>query len=1618
MLNNLNGGFFMKTKRIVAWLLTFLMVLGVMPARVVMADSALVDAETKLEFTIEGDKATITGYSGNKDELKELVVPEVVTTEDGSSCDVSAIAAGAFSYDQYPNLDSIAVLGSDVVIGEKMCGFKPDGTRNDRLILWVTPGSTFESYAKSELFKPNNLATAISDITDTRGEQKYIYTETSGFEVNAELTVGTIYGETEEKLDIADVQWTSEHPNAVSVVPKSYEYDAQTGKIKAAATVKVNSLEGIEDSRSCVIKATTKSGLEKSITISNILKSATGIQCECKIYKEIKTVDPVSKRITAIEYLPVDETLLATDADGNFTYFKDDTLTIDEGYVVSFRPYVTGSAVGEGEEEDFIRGCLVDTSAPYSAVYEFGGYDASNQIITGAPVHLSDNKDDYVYKMNDATGKKSSITFVSSSNVLSKKINIDIKRGTTDIEISLGGTKIGTGTGVIAGYKGNLSYKLNASNKTSTDTAVWSVDDKNKASVSSAGVLEANQDGTVNITCTVEDTLGFKRNISKTIILTIIKKVEYQKIGLATSLDGEAVQTVDVQNGSTVTVYPVETAQRTDGKIPNEYVTYTSSNPNVAKVDENGVISGKSVGTATITVNTVGTNSSASIAVNVFAPITEIKLAEEAGAIPQGQTKVIKYTKNQGATDKVIWQSLDKSIATVECDEEEGKISITAVALGQTNIEGYAKNNEEVKKITQVTVIPAVHIDTLGIKVADEASYTDTYVSEEEDTKGITVYEVERGKSIVFQPDYLPINANDGLTWEHIVKEGTTAYATGTIVGTQLTVRADRIGGIEVFKLVSTNGKAILVGVKPVVKATSIEIRKGNTKIESVNVVLDKTTSVKANILPADSTDDIEWTAAKDQDGNDIISINKSKTGKDEELTITGLKAGVTTLTATAKSGVKATITVNVIIPTTEIIFKDGEQVVDPQKGLAVYKEVSKTVNIEVVPNDTTDTKYSWSSNNPAVVVTPLDDGKSAVITAHSSVTATITVTATESNGSFPLLVKALIPAEEISFTCTKTSINKNGAAVVAISSILPATSNDIINYTVDKEGIVEIEPNPYDQKRLTIKGIEVGTVVITATTGSGKSASITIDVATVDMASDDIVVSGINNSSQYTYTGEEIKAQNLSVRCTSNAVNLVEGTDYELKYENNVNVTNEAKLTITGKGNYSGEKVITFKILPKSGNSSDVTAVFDETKTAEQLKKIYDGNVLKPTVTVTDSKRAENETILINAVDYDIEYSNASPVNQGTYYVTIKFKGNYTGQRQLSYVIQRKNISDLEDGTKVVSVIGLESQYAYTGVAINPAVTVKDLSRNVELKLGADKDYVVSYANNVNSSTDAAKGTITITGCGNYQGTVTCNFEIVPASLSKASIVPINNSVYTGSAIVPAVTLKIGDKIIPSSYYDVKYTNNVKTGKATVTVTGKGNYSGRKSTTFKILPTQVANLKQTSATNTSVKLSWSKNPKGQAVSGYYIYKVDTSRNRYTKIGSTTKNYFTVSKLKAGSNYTYAVAAQKSGYVGAYSQIVTAMTSASKVSIRSIKATGNGAVNIKWRAVKGATSYKIYTSTNGKKYKLAATTSFTEHTLIGLRARKRIYVKIVTIRNINGKDYKSSYSSTKNVVVK
>ncbi len=105
-----------------------------------------------------------------------------------------------------------------------------------------------------------------------------------------------------------------------------------------------------------------------------------------------------------------------------------------------------------------------------------------------------------------------------------------------------------------------------------------------------------------------------------------------------------------------------------------------------------------------------------------------------------------------------------------------------------------------------------------------------------------------------------------------------------------------------------------------------------------------------------------------------------------------------------------------------------------------------------------------------------------------------------------------------------------------------------------------------------------------------------------------------------------------------------------------------------------------------------------------------------------------------------------------------------------------------------------------------------------------------------------------TFTGKGGYDGTRIVMLTITEATLmSKVSITKIKNQVYTGEAIEPEVTVKNGKTtLVKGTDYTVSYDNNVNVGKATVTVTGMGNYVGTKSITFNITGTAISKAKVT----------------------------------------------------------------------------------------------------------------------------------------------------------------------------
>ena len=286
--------------------------------------------------------------------------------------------------------------------------------------------------------------------------------------------------------------------------------------------------------------------------------------------------------------------------------------------------------------------------------------------------------------------------------------------------------------------------------------------------------------------------------------------------------------------------------------------------------------------------------------------------------------------------------------------------------------------------------------------------------------------------------------------------------------------------------------------------------------------------------------------------------------------------------------------------------------------------------------------------------------------------------------------------------------------------------------------------------------------------------------------------------ASQY-YTGSQIKPV---PKIKNGTTTLKNGTDFTLTYQNNVN-KGTAKVYIKGKGNYSGSCSLTFSITARPVSTLKITVP----------SATYNGKAQKPAVTVK-----YNNYKFKNGTDYTLSYKNNTKI--GTATVTIKGKGKLSGTKSVTFKINAKPIKN--------AVITYNNSLTYNGSTLSPAVTVK--YGNATLK--KNTDYTVAYSNNVNAGT----GTITITGKGIYGGSVKKTFTIKKLGISATAVSGTGNKVYTGSVIKPVPAVKVGGRTLKNGTdFTVSYKNNTEPGTATLKVTGKGNYSGSVSKTFKI---------------------------------------------------------------------------------------------------------------------------------------------------------------------------------------
>ncbi len=177
------------------------------------------------------------------------------------------------------------------------------------------------------------------------------------------------------------------------------------------------------------------------------------------------------------------------------------------------------------------------------------------------------------------------------------------------------------------------------------------------------------------------------------------------------------------------------------------------------------------------------------------------------------------------------------------------------------------------------------------------------------------------------------------------------------------------------------------------------------------------------------------------------------------------------------------------------------------------------------------------------------------------------------------------------------------------------------------------------------------------------------------------------------TYTGKKIKQ---SVKVVLNGKTLKKGTDYTLSYKNNTKA-GTATLIIEGSGNYAGTITKSFKI-----KAADVSKC--KIKLSDKAYT-YNGKAKKPSVIVKgiDGKELKNKT------DYTVTYPK-SRKDVGTYKVTVKMKGNYSGSKKLSFTIKpaKTSVKKLTAGKKQITV-AIEKEYPQvTGYEIQYSTSKK----------------------------------------------------------------------------------------------------------------------------------------------------------------------------------------------------------------------------------------------------------------------------------------------------------------------
>lgn len=374
--------------------------------------------------------------------------------------------------------------------------------------------------------------------------------------------------------------------------------------------------------------------------------------------------------------------------------------------------------------------------------------------------------------------------------------------------------------------------------------------------------------------------------------------------------------------------------------------------------------------------------------------------------------------------------------------------------------------------------------------------------------------------------------------------------------------------------------------------------------------------------------------------------------------------------------------------------------------------------------------------------------------------------------------------------------------------------------------------------------------------------------------------------------------------------------------------------------------------------------------------------------------------------VDTGAEYLNYGTLHiksPGTTTITASINDNGTIiEKTFTLTITKPKV---EISTITVTPI---NTVTYTGASHTPVLEVK----NGSTTLIQGTDYNVTYDKNTNAGT----ATVILTGIGDYTGTKTTSFRIVPKNISGAAISDMAAQTYTGADIQPAVTVHLDNRTLMSgSDYMVEYSNNQNVGTATVKITGRGNYSGTVTSKFAI-------------TKESQTIKVTKNY--QKPYGSKAFTVSVKRTKGDGALSYQSSNTKVATVSASGKVTIkgigwaiiTVTSNATANFNAANATITITVTPKKATISYLKSTSKKKLTVKWKKDTKASGYQVQYSINSK-FKSAKTVTIkknktTAQTTKKLKSGKKYYVRVRAYKKFGKSKIYGSWSKARSYKVK